>query len=82
MFGRISCLRALILNPVSGNTGGVGRGKPKILENRVKGSGSNLVGKISTSPRYMIDLTGLDLFSLGELGGGHNYKQIEKMRHF
>ena len=27
---------------------------------RVEGSGRNLVGKISTSPRYMIDITGTD----------------------
>ena len=28
------------------------------------------MGKISTSPRYMIDITGTDPLSLGELGGG------------
>ena len=28
------------------------------------------MGKISTSPRYGIDITGTDLLSLGELGGG------------
>ena len=28
------------------------------------------MGKISTSPRYMIDMTVTDLLSLGELRGG------------
>ena len=28
------------------------------------------MGKISTSPRYGIDITGTDLLSSGELGGG------------
>ena len=28
------------------------------------------MGKISTSPRYVIDITGTDLLSLGEFGGG------------
>ena len=28
------------------------------------------MGKISTSPRYVIDITGTDPLSLGELGGG------------
>ena len=46
--------------------GGVGRGKPKTWKTlKVEGSGLNLVGKISTSPRYMIDITGTDLLSLG-----------------
>ena len=30
------------------------------------------MGKISTSPRYGIDITGTDLLSLGELGGEVN----------
>ena len=36
----------------------------------MEGSGWNLVGKISTCPRYVIDITGKDPLSLGELGGG------------
>ena len=28
------------------------------------------MGKISTSPRYVIDITETDTLSLGELGGG------------
>ena len=28
------------------------------------------MGKISTSPRYVIDITGTDPISSGELGGG------------
>ena len=36
---------------------------------RVEGSGLNLVGKIIKSPRYVIDITGTDPLSLGELGG-------------
>ena len=37
---------------------------------RVEGSGRNLVGKVSTSPRYVIDITRTDPLSLGELGRG------------
>ena len=40
-----------------------------------------LGGKISTSPRYVIDITGTDLLSLGELGGGLIQK-IRKIRYF
>ena len=37
------------------------------------------MGKISTSPRYGIDITGMDLLSLGEFGGGGvNSKKSEK----
>ena len=36
----------------------------------MEGLGWNLVVKIVTSPRYVIDLTGTDPLSLGELGGG------------
>ena len=32
-------------------------------------TGMKLCGKISTNPRYVIDIAGLDPFSLGELGG-------------
>ena len=40
-----------------------------------------MVGKISTSPRYRIDITGTYLLSLGEFGGGGlNSKKLEKMR--
>jgi len=35
----------------------------------VEGSGWNLVGKINRSPRYVIDITGTEPLSLGELGG-------------
>ena len=36
-----------------------------------------------TSPRYVIDMTGTDSLSLGELGGGKvNSKKLEKMRYF
>ena len=31
----------------------------------MEGSGLNLVGKISTSPRYMFDINGTDPLSLG-----------------
>ena len=42
------------------------------------------MGKISTSPRYGIDITGSDLLSFGELGGGGGVKskKIDKMRYF
>ena len=41
------------------------------------------MGKISTSPRYMIDLAGTDPLSLGYLGGGvvHSEK-LETMGYF
>ena len=35
--------------------------------------------EISRGHRYMIDITGVDLLCLGELGGRVNY---EKMRYF
>ena len=41
------------------------------------------MGKISTSIKYGIDITGTDLLSLRELGGGRfNSKILEKMRYF
>ena len=41
------------------------------------------MGRISTSPRYMIDITGLNTLSLGELGGGGvNMEILEKLRYF
>ena len=56
-------------NPVT--WGGVGGGNLEAWKTlRVEGSGRNLVGKINTSPRYLIGITGTDLLSLGELGGG------------
>ena len=39
------------------------------------------MGKISTSPRYVIDITGTDLLSLGSWGGV-NSEKLEKMRYF
>ena len=38
--------------------------------------------KISRSPRYAIDITGMDLLCLGELGGRVNSEKLEKMRYF
>ena len=51
---------------------------------RVEGSGWNLVVKISRSPRYVIEITGIDLLYLGDLvvGGGVNSEKLEKMRYF
>ena len=41
------------------------------------------MGKISESSRYVIDITGTDMLSLGELeGGGVKSEKLEKMRHF
>ena len=40
------------------------------------------MGKIITSPRYVIDITGTDPLSLGELRGGGNSEKLEKVRHF
>ena len=37
---------------------------------RVEGSECNLVGRISKCRRCVIDVTGMDQLSLGELGGG------------
>ena len=49
---------------------------------RVEKSGLKLVGKISTRPRYVIDITRTDPLSLGELGGGVNSEKLEKIRYF
>ena len=41
------------------------------------------MGKINTSPRYIIDITGTDLLCFGELVGGLGLilKKLEKMRY-
>ena len=39
------------------------------------------MGRINTSYRYVIDIIGTDLFSLGELGVV-NLKKLEKLRYF
>ena len=41
-----------------------------------------LGGKISISPRYVIDITGTDPLSLGELEGRVISETLEKMRYF
>ena len=41
----------------------------------------NLVGRISTSYIYEIDIIGTDPFSLGELGVV-NLEKLEKLRYF
>ena len=41
-----------------------------------------LGGKIGTSPRYGIDITGTDLLSLGELRGEEVNSKNKKMRYF
>ena len=49
----------------------------------MEGSGWNLVGKMSTNPKYVIDITGTDPLSLGELGAGRvNSEKLEKIRYF
>ena len=54
-------------NPVKGKLGREGGRNQKSWKTlRVEGSGRNLVGKISTSPRYEIDITGTGPLSLGE----------------
>ena len=40
------------------------------------------MGKIIASPRYVIDITGTDSLSLGELGGRVNYEKFEKNEVF
>ena len=51
--------------------GGVGRGNFKSWKTlRVERSGWKLVERINTSPRYVINITGLDPQFFGELGGG------------
>ena len=50
--------------------GGFRRGNQKSWKTlRVERSGLNLVGRINKCRRYVIDVTGLDLLSLGELEG-------------
>ena len=40
------------------------------------------MGRISTTPRYVTEITGLDPLSLVELGGGGiNSEKLEKMRY-
>ena len=36
------------------------------------------MGRISTSPRYVINITRLNWLSLGELGVGVNWEKFEK----
>ena len=40
------------------------------------------MGKISTSPRYVTEITGLDPLSLVELGVGGNSEKLEKNEVF
>ena len=42
------------------------------------------MGKIIKSPRYVIDIIGMDPLSVGELGRGAmvNSEKLEKMRYF
>ena len=64
--GSKSCYFKSQPDPVT--LGGVGGGDLKSWKTLgVEGSGRNLVGKISRSPRYVIDITGTDLLCLGEL---------------
>ena len=39
------------------------------------------MGSISTSLRYVTDITVPDLLSLGELGGGSNLEKLEEVRY-
>ena len=48
----------------------------------MEGSGRNLVGKISRTPRYVFDITGTDYLCLGELGGRVNSEKSEKIGIF
>ena len=41
-----------------------------------------MVGKISRSPRYVIDITETDLLCFRELAGRVNSEKFEKMRDF
>ena len=43
--------------------------------------GRNLMGRIGTSSRYVIDIVGTDPFSLEELGRV-NLEKLEKLRYF
>ena len=40
------------------------------------------MGEISTSPRYVIDITRTDPLFLGEWEGRVNSKKLERMRYF
>ena len=40
------------------------------------------MGRISKSPRYVIDITGLNPLSLGESEGVVNSEKLEKLRYF
>ena len=41
-----------------------------------------LGGKLSTSLRYVIDITGTDALSLGGVRGRVKFEKLEKMRYF
>ena len=40
------------------------------------------MGKMSRSPRYVIDIIGTDPLYLGELGGRFDSEKLEKMTYF
>ena len=48
---------------------------------RVEISGRKVIGRISTSYKYEIDIIGTDQFSWGELGVV-NLEKLEKLRYF
>ena len=53
-----------------GEVRGGGRNLKSWKTLRVEESGGNLVGKLSRSPKYVIDITETDLLCFGELGEG------------
>ena len=74
-----SCYLKSWLDLVTFGGGGLGGGNLKSWKTlRLEGSGWNLLGKISTSSRYVSDVTRTDLLCLGEWGGRVNSEKLEK----
>ena len=48
----------------------MGGGEISLKTLKAEKLGSNLVGRISTSPRFLMEIARLDSLSLVELGGG------------
>ena len=62
--------------------GGVGEGSQKSWKTlRVERSGCNLLGRISTCYRYLIDIIGTVLFTLEELGSV-DLEKLKQLRNF
>ena len=60
----------------------MGGGQISLKTLKAEKLGSNLVGRISTSPRFLMEIARLDSLSLVELGGGEYFGKIKKIEAF